>query len=49
MATNFKHLFKLTKGINKHFCPHSNHAWPDASLEGQKQVWVDASIYLDKK
>lgn len=50
--TNFKNLY--TKSLQGHeglyhFAAHSHHLWPDISLEGHQQAWMDASLKSDKK
>lgn len=44
----------FTKFLNQnkdilHFAGHSHHYWPDISLEGHQQYWVDSSIHVDEK
>ena len=28
---------------------HSHQAWPDVGFEGQKQAWLDAAEFVDRK
>ena len=49
---NFKHLFSRSLGAapdRLHFAAHSHHLWPDASLAGQQQAWLDAANLADRK
>lgn len=49
---SWKHLFSKSLSVHPdrlHFAAHSHHLWPDASLDGQNQVWQDAAALADLK
>lgn len=49
---NYKFLYKkslASLGDSLHFVAHSHHLWPDASLKGHEQYWLDSMKMNDKK
>jgi len=49
---SFKALFGRSLGADPgrlHFAAHSHHLWPDASFDGQMEVWNDAARLADRK
>ena len=49
---SFKRLFSKSLDAapgRLHMAAHSHHLWPDASLDGQTQCWLDAAALADRK
>lgn len=43
------HHFRSADPRRLHFAAHSHHPWPDATLEAQRQYWLDSARWLDRK
>ena len=43
------HHFRSVDPQRLHFAAHSHHPWPDATLDAQRQYWLDSARWLDHK